>query len=840
MFTNIQTILLSKFDEFRERPAIIGHGRKYLYSELKHSALKIAGYLFDKNIHNSCVYVQSDDSFDHITAILGVILSGNYYASITTENINMFLMGSPFLPACILFNSIEVELNFFHTNYVQIKDVIESTHNIDPIDLPVSNDHDNFCVFMTSGSTSMPKFVAHTIKNIIQDTFRQISSNTITCDDVFDQVFSFSFSASLATIFPAFFTGAAIAPYNLKRESLIHLKSFWKNNSVSFSTLSVSTFRTLCQLNDNFADCKFLRLVSIGAEPVFPRDVSLFFSKFSSDVFLQVTYAATETRTISEYKISKNEDQSIVSSVGKPVRGKKVIILSDDGTELPVGSTGEIVIESEFIAVEYLNNRKASKASFSNNNGVIRYKTGDIGNLNAKGLLYFSGRKEHEIKIFGQKIDFFLIEKIVKMSDGIKEVAAVIDNSNLDAPTISVFICHKNQYDLNEIQNNLKTHLPPHHVPNSYIKIDKFPRTHTGKIDRKKLESLAIKSNNESNYPNSKIGTLDNLRKTIISIWKDFFNDVNINADTNFFTHLGGDSLTAVNLMREMEKKLRVSLPINVIILYRTPTNIAQVIENDLYQSPISLIRINGFDKHKTTICFIEDSGHTRGKFTHFINSILGKKFNLALLCSDFFTSHKDIDACCLIKKMKELLNEEKDIILMGFSLNGYIAYQLSTIVPKTSLVVLLDTPNYFEYERYKYSERDRINFLRREKIKLLIKEKDYYGLFKKGLNYFRHHLKKRIAGSNLGKSLFVIKANRIISQIFEKNSNSSCLFVKANRSNWSHNFDHGSNWEKHFNGDFQLLNFLCKHEEVYDEKHSLEIIKQILNFTEYQDQLLR
>jgi len=827
MFSSLQNIILNKLDENKNRFAIYGEEISYTYSELKENSLNIAAYLLNENIKNSCVYIQSENVYCHITALIGVLLSGNYYASITPENRSEFLNDNYLQAKCILLLESENSIHNSSIERYDIRNIITSSIPFQLDDLPFSSETQPFCAFMTSGSMGSPKIVVHSIKNILQDTFRQIKSNKIDSNDVFDHLFSFSFSASLATIFPALFSGAVIAPFNIKGDGIIYLKDFWKKNSVTFSTQSVSVFRTICHLNDSFKDCGSIRFISIGAEPVIEEDLDLFFDKFSSETYLQVAYASTETRTASEYIINKsNKNLQLISSIGRPVEGKNIIILSEDGTELPKESVGEIVVESEFIADEYFNDSYASNESFEIENGLVRYKTGDIGFIDEYGLLHYSGRKQHEIKIHGQKIDLYSIEKMVKMSSNIKEAAAVINMSNKENPTISLFTCSKKVIDLNEIKNNLMVNLPLNYLPNSYISVKNMPRTHTGKIDRKKLETLAAERKNQKNTSINKNVDTGNLTEAIINIWKENYSSSNVNSETNFFADLGGDSLSAINAVLELEKRLNLIIPAHIVLSYQTPTNIAKAIKNVINKSLVSIVRVNGFDSKKKTICFI--NYQSENGFNHFISDELNSYFNLVDLSYDLYGAYfNDHHSRLIIEKMKELLIDDHDVILFGYSFNGFIAHQLSAISDNILTTVMLDTPNYFEYDNYLISRQIKsINkiffrdFKKNYIILLLGKIKRFVG------SYLKHIILKKPEPNTLHRKC----VNKVLNELSYKKSRSHCFFVKSNLTCFLI-FSHGINWKKYFIGKFQIIELDVYHHQILEKKPAEEILKGLHGF---------
>lgn len=82
-----------------------------------------------------------------------------------------------------------------------------------------------------------------------------------------------------------------------------------------------------------------------------------------------------------------------------PFRNTGILLLKEDGTEAKDGEYGEICVKGTCLALGYYHNPEKTKESFVNNplNTIYAepiYKTGDLGSMNADGLLEFHGRKD--------------------------------------------------------------------------------------------------------------------------------------------------------------------------------------------------------------------------------------------------------------------------------------------------------------------------------------------------------------------------------------------------------------------------------------------------------------
>jgi amino acid adenylation domain-containing protein len=125
-----------------------------------------------------------------------------------------------------------------------------------------------------------------------------------------------------------------------------------------------------------------------------------------------------------------------------------------------------------------------------------------------------------------------------------------------------------------ELQLFLKEKLPDYMVPSAFVILDKLPLTPNGKVDRKALPALDIMRGTHSqeetdSYPMSWKSDVqhayvepgDDLEKMLVDLWQDLLGIERVGIHDNFF-QLGGNSLLAVRLFVQIEKRLGKNLPL--------------------------------------------------------------------------------------------------------------------------------------------------------------------------------------------------------------------------------------------------------------------------------------
>jgi len=129
-----------------------------------------------------------------------------------------------------------------------------------------------------------------------------------------------------------------------------------------------------------------------------------------------------------------------------------------------------------------------------NNSGFeeVFYRTGDLVKKDVNGLLHFLGRKDHQIKTRGYRVELNAVETAI-INQSVVSEAAVFSVKNEDE-TISIhaaIILKKEKIeDVDEakLKVDLKKSLPFYAIPERIFFMGNFPRTGSGKIDRNAIK----------------------------------------------------------------------------------------------------------------------------------------------------------------------------------------------------------------------------------------------------------------------------------------------------------------------------------------------------------------
>jgi acyl-CoA synthetase (AMP-forming)/AMP-acid ligase II len=168
-------------------------------------------------------------------------------------------------------------------------------------------------------------------------------------------------------------------------------------------------------------------------------------------------------------------------SVGLPA-GPQVAIMGEDGTLLPAGEVGEIVIRGANVTAGYENNPKANAEAFVDG----WFRTGDQGMKDAEGYLSLTGRLKEIINRGGEKISPREVDEVLMDHPAVAQVVCfAIPHAKLGEEVGAVVVLREGaQVTERELQAFVAQRLADFKVPAKLIFMDEIPKGATGKLQR--------------------------------------------------------------------------------------------------------------------------------------------------------------------------------------------------------------------------------------------------------------------------------------------------------------------------------------------------------------------
>jgi len=189
------------------------------------------------------------------------------------------------------------------------------------------------------------------------------------------------------------------------------------------------------------------------------------------------------------------------TSIGRGIPGVAVAIVREDGSIAAPEEEGEIVHRGDYICMGYWNDPEATARSIRPDplapSGVCvptrALFTGDYGVIDERGLLYFRGRRDHQLKSMGVRVSPTEVEEILYRSTLVRETAVFgIKHDFLGDEVWAAIVPSGGLENVpSALRHYARRVMSPHMAPARYLVFDELPKTRTGKIDYVALKQRA-------------------------------------------------------------------------------------------------------------------------------------------------------------------------------------------------------------------------------------------------------------------------------------------------------------------------------------------------------------
>lgn len=185
-------------------------------------------------------------------------------------------------------------------------------------------------------------------------------------------------------------------------------------------------------------------------------------------------------------------------TIGRPLRHATAYLLDPALRPVGIGETGELYIAGPSLARGYLGQPGTTARAFVPDPfgapGTRMYRTGDLAQLTPAGTLRYLGRRDGQVKLNGIRVELGEIETALARAIGcpLADVAAVTAHAPDGRVRLVGFA--RQPVALDNVRAGLATLLPAPLQPATMLCVEAFPRTASGKLDRKQLAVLAAEA----------------------------------------------------------------------------------------------------------------------------------------------------------------------------------------------------------------------------------------------------------------------------------------------------------------------------------------------------------
>ncbi len=281
----------------------------------------------------------------------------------------------------------------------------------------------------------------------------------------------------------------------------------------------------------------------------------------------QVKIAASiENRPYQSQEIIQNENILI----GKPIENVKVYILDEFLNVLPTGAIGEICVSGDCVSAGYTNTSQEFAVKFIDNpflNGERIFRTGDLGRKWEDGNIEFVGRKDHQVKIRGNRVELGEIENcLLKINKISQAIVTVIESNVSQENELAAYFISSQEEEVKHLKGTLKKSLPEYMIPSYFVQLEKFPVHTNGKVDFKSLpDPLIAGISSKVTY----IPPRNSIEEKLVAIWQEVLEIEKVGVLDDFF-ELGGHSIKGTKVLSKVNRTFNVE--INIKNLFMSPT----------------------------------------------------------------------------------------------------------------------------------------------------------------------------------------------------------------------------------------------------------------------------
>ncbi|MCL2690697.1 MAG: amino acid adenylation domain-containing protein [Candidatus Bathyarchaeota archaeon] len=546
--------------------AVLFEDNSLTYSELNVRANALAMLLRSKGVkRGSIVAMMLYRSFEMMIGILGIWKAGGAYLPIDPEypkdRIEYMLKDSK---SSILLTtaSIEKQLTFKG----EILQIDNDSYSADKCLENAAEPSDVAYVIYTSGSTGQAKGVMVEHRALVNRIQWMNRKYPLLDDDVILQKTTYTFDVSVWELVWWFFAGVKLVflPPAAEKypDKLIDAINSYQITTLHFVPSMLNAFLCFVDTNHNH-NCLIssLRKVFASGEVLTPQQVNRFNTCIHSvsGARLYNLYGPTEAAIdVSYYDCPIEPDQRIVP-IGKPIDNIQLYIVDKHMNLQPIGVSGELCIGGVGLAREYINKPELTTEKFVPNpfkQGERLYKTGDLVRWSQKGDIEYCGRMDFQVKIRGFRIELGDVQYHLEQIPSVRETVVTCFENPAGGKYLAAYYVSDTDLLVSDIRDFLVKRLPDYMIPFCFIRVDQIPLFSNGKVNVSLLPkppaTICAAHLQKIILPRNKTEAL------VMRVWSETLGINELSVTDNFFT-MGGDSISAINMVCRMPTTVNVS-----------------------------------------------------------------------------------------------------------------------------------------------------------------------------------------------------------------------------------------------------------------------------------------
>ncbi len=586
---DVETSIPARFEKiverYSDRLAIKDNKRSLTYGELNAAANRIAHAVLQiRGPKSEPIALLFEHGIDTVAAILGVLKTGKFYVVLDSSfpEERMAYIAEDSGAPLIVTNNCNIELARRlaerQRGTLNINEIAIGSFS-DNIDIPVSPNN-LVSIRYTSGSTGTPKGVIERHRNALNSVRETTQAVNLAIHDRLTLLQSLGFAAGHNQLRLSLLNGASLFPFDVKSMGLQNLVKWLIEEQITMCRLPIALFRQFGESLSEANQFEHLRLICLSGAPITRVDFEIYQKHFGFGTQLRIAMGSSETRGIcSAILDGKFSFPNEGTPLGYPKPGIRIALIDDNGVRVAPGHVGEIVVKGRNLNPGYWKRPELTKTKFHTDpsgGDEVTYRTGDLGKLLPGGFLIHLGRKDHQIKIRGYRVELGEIEKVLQSHLLVKEAAVAAWDLNPGEKRLAAYVVPRTNAGIAipELRDFIKSKLPDYMLPSVFVVLDSLPLTN-GKLDRKALPPPEHKRPHFE-YPYT--APQSDAETSLVQIWEETLQVHPVGIHDNFFD-LGGHSLAALRIITRVIQSFQLELPLKALFDAPTVAEVAAIIE---------------------------------------------------------------------------------------------------------------------------------------------------------------------------------------------------------------------------------------------------------------------
>ncbi|MEU1752627.1 amino acid adenylation domain-containing protein [Micromonospora matsumotoense] len=426
----------------------------------------------------------------------------------------------------------------------------------------------------TSGSTGRPKGVQIPHRGVVRLVHGQ-DYVRLDADQVLLQAGTLAFDASTFEVWGALCNGArlVVAP---QTPTAAELEEILRRHGVTVLCLPTGLFTTLLDVRPQAL--AGVREVVVGGEVLSPLHVR---TAMAHGVLVSNGYGPTESTTFATVhpRIPLPALTDAIP-IGKPIHHTHVRVVDGNLDPVPFGVPGELLLGGPGVARGYHGRPDLTAERFvpdpsGDAPGARLYRTGDIVRQDPDGTVHFVGRRDHQVKIRGHRVELGEVEVAIAELPSVRAAAAAAYQGvdGIKQLVGYVVLDGDGPADPARLGDLMRSRVPGFLVPTAWVRLDRLPLNNNGKLDRSALpRPVAGTSAREYSAPRTPA------ELAVAEVWTALFHLPRVGRDDDFFD-LGGHSLLTLRAIAMLRDRHGIETTVRSFVEHRTLAALAGSID---------------------------------------------------------------------------------------------------------------------------------------------------------------------------------------------------------------------------------------------------------------------